>query len=35
MIPVMVPDMMAPDEEMQQKAHYIVKDLFEVKKLLG
>ena len=34
MIPVMVPDMMAPDEEMQQKARYILKDLFEVKKLL-
>lgn len=31
MVPVMVPDMVQPDEEMQSLAHKICKDLFEVK----
>jgi len=31
----MVPDMMAPDDEMRQKARYIFEDLFGVKELLG
>lgn len=34
-IPIMVPDMMEPDAEMQLKARYIFKDLFGVKGLLG
>lgn len=34
MIPIMVPDMLEPDEEMREKAAYICKDLFEVKELL-
>ena len=35
MLPIMVPDMMAPDDEMLQKARYIFEDLFGVKELLG
>lgn len=31
MVPVMVPDMVQPDEEMRSLAHKICKDLFEVK----
>ncbi len=34
MIPVMVPDMLPPDEEMREKAAYILDDLSEVRKLL-
>ena len=34
MIPVMVPDMLEPDEEMKQKAGYIFKDLLEVRSFL-
>ncbi|MDE6362924.1 MAG: HAD family phosphatase [Lachnospiraceae bacterium] len=34
-IPIMVPDMMEPDAEMQLKARYIFEDLFGVKELLG
>ncbi len=34
MIPVMVPDMLAPDEEMEQKAAYILKDLAAVREQL-
>lgn len=31
---IMVPDMLPPTEEMEEKAKYILKDLLEVKKLL-
>ena len=34
MIPIMVPDMLEPDDEMKEKAQYIFKDLYEVKELL-
>ena len=34
MIPIMVPDMLWPDDEMKEKASYICKDLYEVKKKL-
>ena len=34
MIPVMVPDMLAPDREMEQKAAYILKDLTAVREQL-
>lgn len=34
MIPIMVPDMLTPDDEMMQKARYIFRDLHEVKKFL-
>lgn len=34
-IPVMVPDMVAPDEEMKRLSHKICKDLSEVKEWLG
>lgn len=34
MIPIMVPDMVGPDEEMSKKAKYILEDLGSVKKLL-
>ncbi len=33
-IPIMVPDLLSPDDEMRSKARYILNDLFEVKKLL-
>lgn len=32
MVPVMVPDMMQPDDEMKQLAHIICRDLLEVRK---
>lgn len=35
MIPIMVPDLMEPDDEMKEKARYIFKDLYEVKELLA
>lgn len=31
MIPIMVPDMLEPDDEMKEKAQYIFKDLYGVK----
>lgn len=34
MIPIMVPDMIEPDNEMKEKARYIFKDLYGVKELL-
>lgn len=34
MIPIMVPDMIEPDDEMKEKAEYIFKDLYGVKELL-
>ncbi|MBQ3583601.1 MAG: HAD family phosphatase [Lachnospiraceae bacterium] len=34
MIPIMVPDMLKPDDEMEEKARYIKADLLEVKDLL-
>ena len=34
MIPIMVPDMLEPDDEMRQKARYIIKDLWGVQKFL-
>lgn len=34
MIPIMVPDMIEPDDEMKEKARYIKGDLLEVKDLL-
>lgn len=34
MLPVMVPDMLPPDEEMKEMAAYILEDLFAVKELL-
>lgn len=34
MIPIMVPDMLEPDNEMKEKAQYIFKDLYEVKEFL-
>jgi len=34
MLPIMVPDMLPPDEEMKEKAAYIMEDLLTVKKLL-
>lgn len=34
MIPIMVPDMIEPDSEMEEKAKYIFKDLYGVKELL-
>ncbi|MGN1187388.1 MAG: HAD family hydrolase [Lachnospiraceae bacterium] len=34
MIPIMVPDMLEPDDEMKQIAKYIMNDLTEVKSLL-
>ena len=34
MHPIMVPDMLEPDEEMKEKAEVIVKDLFEAKAYL-
>ena len=34
MIPIMVPDMLEPDDEMRQKARYIIKDLCGVQKFL-
>lgn len=34
MIPIMVPDMLPPNEEMKEKAAYILENLSEVKKLL-
>lgn len=34
MIPIMVPDMIEPDNEMKEKARYIFKDLYGVKGLL-
>jgi 2-haloacid dehalogenase len=34
MIPIMVPDMLEPDDEMRQKARYILKDLYEVEKII-
>lgn len=35
MIPLMVPDMIQPDEEMVEKSHRIFKDLLEVKEFLS
>ena len=35
MVPVMVPDMVQPDEEMKSLAHVICQDLFEVKKWIS
>ena len=35
MVPVMVPDMVQPDEEMKCLAHVICQDLFEVKKWIS
>lgn len=35
MVPVMVPDMVQPDEEMKGLAHVICQDLFEVKKWIS
>lgn len=34
MFPIMVPDMIAPDDEMQEKADLILKNLIEVKEIL-
>ena len=34
MIPIMVPDMVEPDDEMREKAKYIFEDLYGVKELL-
>ena len=34
MIPIMVPDMLEPDDEMREKAQYIFKDLYRVKDFL-
>ena len=34
MIPIMVPDLIEPNQEMEEKARYIFKDLYEVKELL-
>ena len=34
MIPVMVPDMLEPDEEMREKARFIKKNLYEVMDIL-
>ena len=34
MIPIMVPDMLPPSEEMEKKAAYILDDLLQVKELL-
>lgn len=34
-IPIMVPDMLPPDDEMKAKARYIFKDLLEVKAMLS
>ncbi len=34
MIPIMVPDMIEPDHEMEEKAEYIFRDLYGVKELL-
>lgn len=34
MRPIMVPDMLMPDDEMKEKAEAILKDLEEVKKYL-
>lgn len=34
MIPVMVPDMLEPNDEMKEKAQYVFKDLYGVKDLL-
>ena len=35
MIPIMVPDMLQPDDEMKAKARYICKDLYDVQRDLG
>ena len=34
-IPIMVPDMLPPDDEMRAKARYIATDLFDVKRYLS
>ncbi len=34
MLPIMVPDLLPPDEEMKEKAAYILEDLLAVKELL-
>lgn len=34
MIPIMVPDMLEPDDEMEEKARFIVEDLLKVRELL-
>ncbi len=35
MVPIMVPDLVEPDEEMKKLAKYICKDLLQVKKILA
>lgn len=35
MVPIMVPDLVEPDEEMKKLAKYICKDLIQVKKILA
>ena len=35
MVPVMVPDMVQPDEEMKALAHVICQDLFAVKEWIS